>query len=229
MADAFAAAFAEAATSERGVFLGILASQQRAGMIAHDGFTGGRLEDGHEADRLLFAADGIPRHPDAVRRPELGRAIVVLELLGRENVLPIGVHGSFIGALVRTLGGSFLVCVREDGHFAFRLHGLVRAIVEVDAAAEPAGGFLAGPIDHRLAPNDHHPRRIVGRLLAFFPLPAQHVPGAVLQRVGLIAKCLAAGGAAQQQGSHQRTYPDSSKRCSRSECRGLLATVSLVA
>jgi len=57
--------------------------------IANNDRTFRRLKPDEQADLAQWTARGIPRQPDAIRMTERRLAVVLLELLGREDVLPI--------------------------------------------------------------------------------------------------------------------------------------------
>ncbi len=148
--------------------VGLVAGKHVQRLLAHDDLsrTGGK--HGHQADRFLVAADGVPGNPDAVRGPQLRLAEMVAELFGRKAVLARGRLGGlpFVG-----------IVIGVDHQLALDRHGFVVAVVEVEAAAEAACRRPAGLGDDVGRPDGGQPHRLLGRGFDQFgaPRPGQHL------------------------------------------------------
>jgi hypothetical protein len=105
------------------------------------------FEERHQADFTLFAANGVPGEPNAIGRPQLGWAEVPGQFVGGEHKLPVRL-------VPAPLGGRVVEGV--DDQFALNGHRLVLLVIEVDPAAEPAGGGLSRLVTDRVRPDHRH-------------------------------------------------------------------------
>ena len=110
-------------------------------MIAHEQLPFRRLEDGNDADRLLFPTDSVPGDPDAVGGAEIRDTVALGKLFWCENKFPL-----------RLVSLAFVIeCV--DYQFALGWNSLMSLIVEVDTSAETSCRLIVCAINDHFAPN----------------------------------------------------------------------------
>jgi len=107
---------------------------------------GGR-EYRNEAQLDLRLADLVPGNPDAVRRAELGRAVMFRELLWCVRELALRNVAISIG---------LAVVVSIDDQLPLDRNGLVFGVIEVDSPAQAARRLLPCLIQNRGTPDHRH-------------------------------------------------------------------------
>jgi hypothetical protein len=103
------------------------ARQHVLGRFTHDDLTLGGFKKRNKRNIKLFAARSVPRDPDAIRWPKLGRTVVLRKILGRKDVLLVRFVATFTRAGITE---------PVDDQIAFDSYRLVFVVVEVDAASE---------------------------------------------------------------------------------------------
>jgi len=143
---------------QHGACFRILARQHVPALFADHHVAIARGEERHQAQLSLLPADRIPRNPHAVGRAEFRRAVVVCELLGREDVLPVGLAG--VRPPVRVVEGV-------HDQLAGNADRLVLLVVKVQPAAEAPRGRLVRLVVNGVRPEGDHLRGLLDRFLVF--------------------------------------------------------------
>ena len=123
------------------------AGQRVFGLFSDDDLSAVRSEEWHEADLAPFTAHGVPGYPNAVGRPQFGRAEVCGKLFFRKDVLPVGVVSvGFLQGVVKAV----------HDQLAFNRHRLVILIVKVDPTTESSRRGVSGLAVHGVRPEHRH-------------------------------------------------------------------------
>ena len=123
------------------------AGQEVFGLLAFDHGPAGRQELHDQADLLLRTCHVAPRKPDTVRVAQIGLAVMLAELFGREDEL-------LIGPGVAGIAAGFIE--RVNYQRAFHLDRCLALLpVEHQTSAETSPGTAIRRIEHGVGPHRH--------------------------------------------------------------------------
>ena len=137
------------------------AGKQLSRRVGHHHSAAPRFETGNQSDLSLASPDLAPRKPEAIAVPQIGLAVVALQLLRQEDVLPLG-H--------TVIGVVDLRVERVDNELSVNDNRLVLLVaVKEKPSAEPSHSPLTILVEHRVGPHASHAGRPLKLIAAFEP------------------------------------------------------------